>query len=334
MKRRVAKVTDLVTKCKTKMEDYNIFVIPLICILKIFGTWPAPTRLEKNNLICRIFVTLYTIFVSLLCVLNFYRFVHFGLLATHLSATKVVSIFRMACNVIVRFSILHLSIFAHRRVSCGYKCFKNKHSATNAQKVCILTVFLLLLSCFVYITWYALEFTLSIRVRKYKYYKEMALTKSDYEAFILFASEIADLVLYVTLTPTVLILAHSVIAYNQYLALEKEIKKYKGTKLIRDTGCSIMSSLKEKTFAVCDFVQVLDEAFRYYILSAVVDVGMNILNIVYFWQFPNCRDDRTFAAMCLYDALGLLILCVSGVLVSNGVCVSHRCVHNHALLFQ
>ena len=314
------------------MAGYNTFIHPLIIILRILGLWLVPVKPKEKHSIFRILSNIFCVLITIFNVCDLMRHIRYSFSYSELSTTVTVSIVREIWFLFTRLSLVHFSFSAHPTLTLRYqnlktKCAKCVGGYKRNSWILYWITCSSLFSLLFYLTYERISEKLCCTETVIDHYKTLAITGSDFEAILFFTSAVAVDLSGAVLLPTLLILTFSIVVCNQFEVIENELIRTRSSKQLYISECSVIGSLKDKIFTICDFVKTVDEAFRYYVIFALVDVGITVFNVVYFWQLPNCYDKILFVAILLYEGLAIFVLCVSGKNFVYGVSNSKSFVH-------
>ncbi len=296
-----------------------------ICILMVFGVWPFWKFPFRRCKLLNTLLALYSTCVNLLWITKMFRRLQHVIEDYTTEESKSFLFVKTFSEFFVRFSILHAALFRNHRIVCCETFVKQQKSGKAKRISCLIFVVLVVLMA-------VTIFSSFSRLQKHIAFKLPANGDAlhYFQAVIDPIQVIIRHVFQVTSLPTVLVLSHSCSIHHQFKDLEETIGAHITSKeIFKDS--KLFSDIKNMFWDTCEVANKTNQTFRYYLFAAIVTICFNIFAYTYRWSMQSCNyETETYFSLLMCEFLALLILCVSGTLITSAVSIFARFLANSA----
>ena len=258
-------------------------------------------------------LVLYSVFINVLWITRVWKTAHYVITSKMTTEAQGIFLLRNTCEILVRFSILHIACTGHNRIQ-HCKVLWNQMKNRNEISFCLIIVALVVLEGAVISSSHGLfSERLSLKL------PTSGGALSYMEAVAAPFQFVVAYLLQVTLLPTVLVLTHTYAIYNAFKVLENNVERNMATQKIYSHN-ELLSNTKQAFLEICKAADVVNEVFRYYIIAVIFNIFMNIFGFTFYWSLNSCNYEMTMYWLLMFSSsFGLLLLCISGSLITSGV---------------
>lgn len=296
-----------------KIDRTELLIFLQICVLRICGLWPKWRKPFRDCVFASVGIIIYTALIWIISVVICFCAIVYWPYKFGLKKTFFIMSMRTFFEVLVRVSIIHLGV---SNTNAIYSIIAKHNKGNKRHFLLFLLTSILVLVISLVTSLYPVFASFESAVMSFR---GSLMTGSEVELYLLVVSAIVNALFQVPLLPTCLLLSVSCSIANNFKKLKNKLALFEDHEQIRTMKEDPLIVVKQKFYELCSLTSEVDTIFKHYVGTLTVSIGVTSFCAIYLNNTNGCGEVYTLTLTLLSVFLGVLILCVSGDVITSAV---------------